>query len=121
MFVGHFFPPGSGYGSRDPIESGYIKLACDILPGSVHLVLLLLVEGAIFCREFPVGFLQAQLLGVNCQHLRLLFLLGMLWNQLVRKYDFNYDYVFREKNITVFTSVGDPDVFWASRLRIRIN
>ncbi len=22
MFVGHFCPPGSGYGSRDPIESG---------------------------------------------------------------------------------------------------
>jgi hypothetical protein len=21
MFVGHFWPPGSGYGSRDPIES----------------------------------------------------------------------------------------------------
>ncbi len=26
MFVGHFCPPGSGYGSRDPIESGSTTL-----------------------------------------------------------------------------------------------
>ncbi len=47
MFVGHFCPPGSGYGSRDPLGSGSTGLAFDVLPGSVHLVLLLLVEGAI--------------------------------------------------------------------------
>ncbi len=59
-------------------ESGSTALALDVLPGSVHLVLLLLMEGAIFGGEFPVGFLQAQLLGVNGQHLCLLLLLSML-------------------------------------------
>jgi hypothetical protein len=75
---------GSGYGSNG--SSGSTALVFDVLPGSLHLVPLLLVEGAIFGREFPVGFLQAQLLGVNGQHLCLLLLLRMLWNQLVRKY-----------------------------------
>jgi hypothetical protein len=73
---------------QGPIESRSTALAFYVLPGSVHLVLLLLMEGAIFGREFPVGFLQAQLLGVNGQHLCLLLLLGMLWNQLVLKYGF---------------------------------
>jgi hypothetical protein len=32
MFVGHFCPPESGYGSRDPIESGSITLLkCKLL------------------------------------------------------------------------------------------
>ncbi len=110
-----FFPSWirSGHGSRDPIESGSTALAFGVLPGSIHLVLLLLVEGAIFGGEFPVGFLQAQLLGVNCQHLCLLLLLSMLWISWFANMAFDYlDYVFKERNIIVFTSVRDlaPDV-----------
>ncbi len=83
MFVGHFFPSWIRIRIADPDSDcgsgfGSTALAFDVLPGSVHLVLLLLVEGTIFGREFPVGFLQAQLLGVNGQHLCLLLLLGML-------------------------------------------
>jgi hypothetical protein len=47
MFVAHFCPPGSGYGSRDPIESGSGSRAV----GTVHVLVHVLMTSLPVCRR----------------------------------------------------------------------